>query len=68
MKYRTVSGIEREIARLVPVLKTGKGGGYPKEGTQWPFLRKGKFDFEDGLARLRLVESEDYQTSEVLVG
>lgn len=68
MKYRTVSGIEREIARLVPVLKTGKGGGYPKEGTQWPFLRKGKFDFEDGLARLRLVESGNYQTSEVLVG
>jgi len=68
MKYRTVSGIEREIARLVPILKTGKGGGYPKEGTQWPFLIKGKFDFEDGLARLRLVESEDYQTSEVLVG
>ena len=68
MKYRTVSGIEREIARLVPVLKTGKGGGYPKEGTQWPFLKKGKFDFEDGLARLRLVESGGYQASGVLVG
>lgn len=68
MKYKNVSSIEREIARLVPVLKTGKGGGYPKEGTQWPFFRKGKFDFEDGLIRLRLMESKNYQTAKVLAG
>ena len=65
MKYKTVSSIEREIARLVPILK-GDGGGYPEEGMQWPFLRKGKFNFEDGLSRLRLVEYGNYQTSEVL--
>jgi len=67
MKYRTVTSIEREIARLVPVLKTGKkGGGYPKEGTQWPFLRNGRFNFEAGLSRLRLTESEGYRDAGVL--
>jgi len=66
MEYKTVSGIEREIARLVSVLKAGKGGGYPKAGAQWPFFGKGKFDFEDGLSRLRLMDSGDYQSSEIL--
>jgi len=64
MKYRSVAGIEREISRLLPVLKAGKkAGGYPKAGAQWPFLRRGKFDLKHGLERLRLAESGGYPAS-----
>ena len=66
MNYPTVSSIYREIAKLAPAVKAGKSSRYSEEGTQWPFLNNGRFDFEDGLGRLRLVESENYETLEAL--
>ncbi len=57
MNYKAVSDIDTEIAELVPTFRAGE---------QWPFLNSGKFDFEDGLGRLRLVEAENYETLEAL--
>ena len=59
MNYPTVSSIYREIAKLAPAFKAGKG-------RQWPFLNNGRFNFEDGLGRLRLVEPENYEILEAL--
>ena len=53
--YASASGIYKEIARLVSLYKG------TKIGNQWPFLRKGKFGFKDGLARFRLPESSRYE-------
>jgi len=66
MNYKAVSSIDGEIAQLVPILQAGEGGGYSEEGTQWPFFNNGRFDFEDGLGRLRLIEPENYETLEAL--
>ena len=66
MNYKAVSSIDSEIAQLVPILQAGEGGGYSEEGTQWPFFKNGRFDFEDGLNRLRRVESGNYEPLEAL--
>ena len=66
MEYRSVSDIESEIAKLVPIYKTGNGSQYPEVGGQWSFLKNGRFDLKDGLAQLRLVEAEEYDVLEVL--
>jgi formate dehydrogenase major subunit len=57
MKYRGVSDIQGEITKLVPAFVVGE---------QWPFLGDGRFNFEDGLARLRLAEAENNETLEAL--
>ena len=59
MKYKAVSSIYSEIAKLAPIYKAGKGDRYPTAGTQWPFLNNGKFNFEDSLGRLRLVKPRE---------
>ena len=66
MHYPAVSSIHDEIAELVPPYKAAMGNESTEVGTQWPFLNNGKFDFEDGLGRLRLVEPESYETLETL--
>ena len=66
MNYPAVSSIYREIAKLAPTVKAGKSSRYSEEGRQWPFLNDGRFNFEDGLGRLRLVESENYEILEAL--
>jgi len=67
MEYRSVSDIESEIAKLVPIYRTGNGSQYP-EGEQWSFLKSGRFNLQDGLARFRLVEAEEYNVLEALAG
>jgi len=63
MDYRKVSDIQSEIARLIPVFKAMNHGSGSAVGKRWPFLSGGRFNFEDGLARLRLAaEAEDYET------
>jgi predicted molibdopterin-dependent oxidoreductase YjgC len=62
MDYRTVSDIQREIAKLVPVFEVASSA----TGQLWPLMNGGKFNFDDGLARLRLAEAEDYETMEAL--
>lgn len=57
MNYTSASSIYKEIARLVSLYKG------TKIGNQWPFLRKGKFGFKDGLARFRLPESSRYEAA-----
>ena len=59
MNYPTVASIYREIVKLAPGFKAGKG-------KQWPFLNNGRFNFEDGLGRLRLVGPENYEILEAL--
>jgi len=66
MKYRAASGISREIGKLVSIYDTVKGVRNPGVGKQWPFLKDDRFDLDDGLARLRLVESEDHDALEAL--
>ena len=67
MNYQTVSSIYNEVAKLAPILNTAESSQYTEAGTQWPFLNNGRFDFEDGLGRLRLVEPESYETLEASV-
>lgn len=66
MEYRSVSDIESEIAKLVPIYRTGNGSQYPEVGGQWSFLKNGRFDLKDGLAQLQLVEAEEYDVLEAL--
>lgn len=54
MNYPTVSSIYNEVTKLAPILNTAESSQYTEAGTQWPFLNNGRFDFEDGLGRLRL--------------
>jgi formate dehydrogenase major subunit len=63
MDYGTVSDIQSEIAGLIPVFRTLNHTSGSKDRDRWPFLSGGRFNFEDGLARLRLTEAEDYQNA-----
>jgi len=66
MQYPTVSSIQEEIAKLVPFFQVAKDGGYAEAKPQRPFLRDGRFDFEDGLARLKLPELRSPEILELL--
>ncbi len=54
MDYPAVPSIYNEIIKLAPILNTAESSQCTDAGTQWPFLNNGRFDFEDGLGRLRL--------------
>ena len=66
MNYATASSIYEEIAELVPLYKGAKSNGATEVGAQWPFLKDGRFGFEDGLARLSLPKLNSYETLETL--
>jgi len=65
MHYPTVSSIYDEIAELVPPYKVAMGNESTEIGTQWPFPKSGRFNFEDGLAWLKQPE---FKSSEILEG
>ncbi len=66
MDYPTISSVYKEIDELV-LLYRGAGESVSAEGVQWPFLGNGKFDFNDGLARLRLPELKYSEAIEALI-
>jgi formate dehydrogenase major subunit len=66
MGYRTVADIQTEIAKLVPIFEVASDDSGPAEGKLWPFLNNGRFNFDDGLARLRLTQAESYQAREAM--
>jgi len=66
MNYPTVSSIYSEIAELVPIIKMNEDYSGSDKGAQWSFLNNGRFDFDDGLARLELPEFESSEILETL--
>jgi len=66
MDYGTVSDIQGEIAKLVPVFEVAGDDSGPAAGKLWPFLNNGKFNFDDGIARLRLTQAESYEPREAM--
>jgi formate dehydrogenase major subunit len=61
MHYLDVSSISKEIAELVPLYGEAMLNG------QWSFLKDGRFDFDDGLARIQLPEIKDAEMLEELI-
>jgi formate dehydrogenase major subunit len=68
MVYKKATSIAKEITGLTADLKMGKSDKHPENGKKWPFLSNGKFNFADGLARLRPTDAGSGEATETLAG
>jgi predicted molibdopterin-dependent oxidoreductase YjgC len=66
MAYKKATSIFKEITRLVPGVKMSELAKRPPTGKKWPFMSNGKFNFADGLARLRPTDSGSDEAAETL--
>ena len=66
MAYKKATSIAKEITRLMADFKMGNSEKYPETGKKWPFLSNGKFNFADGLARLRPTDAGSGEATDTL--